>query len=97
VDALAHHEHGHLGAKQVAVLAGNIENGVREIVAKCALPPDADAALHAIIAPLAAGAASLKADPSRVQAIPPMRRALAEYERQFDENADMAGEARKPR
>jgi len=85
VDALGHHEHGHLGPEQVELLAGNIEGHVDDIIANCKLPPDADAALHAVIVPLLGNAATLKADPTRPGPIVAMREALAQYRRQFDD------------
>lgn len=42
-------------------------------------------ALHAIIVPLLGQARALKAEPARLEAIPPMRAALADYERLFDD------------
>src|SRR5690349_2913513 len=52
VEALAHYEHGHMGAAQAVTLASAIEEHVNTIIANCKLPPHADAALHAIIVPL---------------------------------------------
>lgn len=85
VAALEHGERGHLDAAQVRVLAEGIQAHVRGIVAECRLPPDADAALHGIIAPLAANAERLKSDPQDTGAIMPMRAALEVYEASFDE------------
>lgn len=84
VEALGHYEHGHIGPEQAAVVAARIEGHANEIIAQCQLPPDADAALHAILVPLMSGAAALKRDPTRLEVIAPMREALARYERQFD-------------
>ena len=85
VGALGHYEHGHLGPEQAKTLAGNIEGHVRHIIAACKLPPDADVALHGIIAPLLQGAAALEAAPEKKDAIPPMREALQRYVLQFDD------------
>ena len=87
VAGLDHYEHGHMGPEQAALLAGQVEEAVRTIVANCKLPPDADAALHAIIVPLVQNAAALKQDPKNLAAIVPMREALAVYARQFDDPA----------
>lgn len=87
VDALGHYEHGHMGPEQAAILAGNIQDHVNDIIANCKLPPDADAALHAIIVPLATHAAALKADPEKLGEIPPLRQALADYAVRFDDPA----------
>lgn len=91
VGALGHYEHAHLGPREAAILAGQIEDRVNAIIADCKLPPEADAALHAIIVPLLRNAGELKRDPRALHAIAPMRDALAEYDRQFD-HADRAKE-----
>jgi hypothetical protein len=85
VDALAHYEHGHVGPEHARILAGNVEGHVRDTIARCALPPDADAALHAIIVPLLRHAAALKADPANHAPIAGMRHALEQYAREFDD------------
>jgi hypothetical protein len=85
VEALGHYEMGHMGPEQAAELAGQIQAHVRDIIANCKLPPDADGALHLIIAPLMQHAAALQADPKKLEAITPMRQALADYARQFDD------------
>lgn len=87
VAALGHYEKGHMGANEAARLAGDIESHVRAIIAECKLPPDADAALHRIIAPLMQNAAALKADPANREAISALRQALADYARDFDDPA----------
>jgi hypothetical protein len=84
VEALGHYEHGHMGPEQAVTVAAKIEDHANEIIAQCKLPPDADAALHAILVPLMSGAAALKQDPKRLEVIAPMREALVQYERQFD-------------
>lgn len=91
VDALWHYEHGHMGPDQAVLLADKIEGHVRSIVANCRLAPDADAALHAIIVPLLHNAGALKRDPGNLAAIAPMRNAVADYARQFDDPAARQG------
>ena len=85
VDALGHYEHGHMGPEQAAILAGQVQGHVNAIIANCRLAPEADAALHAIIVPLTTHAAALKADPSKLDEIPPMRQALGDYAARFDD------------
>jgi hypothetical protein len=85
VEALGHYEHGHMGPQQAVLLATRIEADVDGIIRECRLPPDADAALHAILLPLLGQARALKAEPTDFGAIPPMRAALADYERLFDD------------
>lgn len=85
VEALGHYEMGHMGPEQVVAQARDIQAHVRSIIANCKLPAEADAALHLIIAPLMQHAAALEADPGKRGEIPPMRQALADYARQFDD------------
>lgn len=87
VEGLGHYEHGHMAPELATRLAGQVEEHVRTIIANCKLAPDADAALHAIIVPLMQNAAALKKHPQDTAAIAPMRDALAEYARQFDDPA----------
>ena len=83
VGALEHAEHGHLDAAQVTALADGIQAHVRGIVAECKLPPDADHALHGIIAPLVGNASKLKAAPQDLSPVPGLRAALESYDLQF--------------
>ena len=87
VGGLDHYAHGHVEPALAVQLAGDVEERVRTIIANCKLPPDADAALHAIIVPLMQNAGALKKDPQDLAAIQPMRDALARYARQFDDPA----------
>ncbi len=98
VDELQHYERGHMGPEQAVALANRIEGQVAYLVANCKLEPQADAALHVIIAELSAGAQALKADPTDTGVIASMRRALQHYPRQFNDpgwpQADEPEEAR---
>ena len=85
VDALRHYEHGHLGPAQATTLATTVETQVAYLVANCKLEPQADAALHGIIARLLQGAAALKANPQDTAALATLRQALQDYPRQFDD------------
>lgn len=87
VGDLKHHEMGHMSPDQVKQAATDIEGRVQDIIANCKLAPDADAALHPILAALLQNAGALKADPGKLDAIPPLRAALADYARQFDDPA----------
>ena len=84
VEAFTHYEHGHMGSEQAAALATAIEGHVNTIIANCKLPPDADAALHGIIVPLAQHAGALKQDPADLSHVASMRDALANFDRQFE-------------
>lgn len=87
VDALGHYEHGHMGPEQAIALANRVQEQVAYLIANCKLEPQADAALHGIIAKLGAGAQALKTDAADLAAIAPMRDALADYQRSFDDPA----------
>ena len=91
VEGLGHYEQGHLGPGMATQLAGQVEDHVRAIIANCKLAPDADAALHTIIVPLMQNAGALKKDPANLAVIPPMREALVQYAKQFDDPAFAAG------
>ena len=97
VDALQHYEHGHIGPEQAVQLAAGIERDVGFVVAHCKLEPRADAALHAILGALIHGAQALKAKPTELAAIPPMRSALHDYARQFDDPGVCAREPEESR
>ena len=86
--ALEHARHGHLDAAQVRALATAIRSDVNTIVAKCRLPPDADAALHPILGAILAQAAALERDPAKpAAAIDGLQAAMQDYARLFDEDA----------
>lgn len=69
----------------VVQAASRIIDNVNTIIVNCKLPPDADAALHAIIGPMLQDASALKADPGKAGAVTGLREALAQYAEQFDD------------
>jgi len=85
VDGLGHYEHGHIGAEQALKLAASIEHDIGFIVSHCKLEPRADAALHPILGALMHGALALNANPADFATIQPMRDALQDYARTFDD------------
>lgn len=87
VEALGHYEHGHVGSREAVLLAGQVQGHIGGIVAKCRLEPEADAALHGVLAGLARAAQALENDPADVAAIQAMRHALADYARLFEDPA----------
>lgn len=93
VEALEHYRHGHMGAEQAKLLAGNVEDQVASLVANCRLEPAADAALHAIIADLVRAAAGLKRNPSDMGQIDVMQAAVATYASSFDDPGFREGQA----
>jgi hypothetical protein len=86
--ALEHARHGHLDAAQVRQRARAIRTDVNTIIAKCRLAPDADAALHPILAALLTQAAALERDPGKpTAAIDGLQAALRDYARLFGDGA----------
>lgn len=85
VIGLEHYRHGHIGPQQATILAGDIKRDVGFIVSHCTLAPNADHALHPILAGLMRGAQSIKGKSADLSAIAPMRDALDAYATQFDD------------
>ncbi len=90
IAALDHHEHGHMTRDQALTTVGIIERSIGYIVANCKLEPEADHALHGVLAKLGKGVAALKADPGDMAALAPMREAVADYALLFDGAAGTA-------
>ena len=84
VEALGHAEHGHMGPGQVVVLARTMDGYIGDILATCKLDPNADAALHGVLAQLLRGTDALKQGESLPVALATMRQALEQYPRLFD-------------
>ncbi|MBP9644652.1 MAG: DnrO protein, partial [Pseudoxanthomonas sp.] len=85
VEALGHAEHGHMGPGQVVVLARTMDGYIGDILATCKLDPNADAALHGVLAQLLRGTDALKQGESLPVALATMRQALEQYPRLFDD------------
>ena len=88
VVALEHNEHGHMNQQQALATVGIIERSIGDIVANCKLEPEADHALHGVLAKLGRGIAAIKADPNDKSALVPLREAVADYSKLFDDAAD---------
>jgi len=76
-----------MGAEESAALAGRIEGEVGRIVADCKLPPQADAALHAILAQLMAGTGAMAGrtpDADRAHGLAQVAAAVNDYGRSFE-------------
>lgn len=86
VQALEHYEHGHMGIAQARSTAALIDTAVDGIFANCRLEPDADVALHGLLAQFLAGAEAVRTSQQvPVQEIAGMRSALARYPQLFDD------------
>lgn len=77
---------GRLTPAQYAALAADVDRQVTHIVTHCKLPPDADAALHGILADVAQATQALqgKSRLSRRDGAVKLARALDDYGRTFD-------------
>ncbi|MBS0438051.1 MAG: DnrO protein [Proteobacteria bacterium] len=85
VEALGHAEHGHLDSAQMANVAKLIDTAVQDMIANCKLKPDADAALHGLLAKFIAGAQAARSGQGVPAALADMRGALARYPQLFDD------------
>lgn len=85
VAALGHHEHAQLDPAQVRRLADEVNAAAVYMFANCTLEPEPDAALHGLLAQLMGGARNLAAEPAATAPVAPMRAALADYARLFDD------------
>ena len=82
---LRHLEMGHMPPAMAGERAAVVVSAVEGMFAECKLPPDADAALHAILIPLLEAAKRLGRDHSDVGAVAAMREAVADYPQRFDD------------
>jgi len=76
-----------MGAEESAALAARIEGEVGKIVANCKLPPQADAALHAILSELMAGTGAMAGrtpDADRAHGLAQVAAAVNDYGRSFE-------------
>jgi len=82
-----------LSRESSLALAQAIEQNVTYIIEHCKLPPQADAALHVLLARILAGTNQLKNDPSSDAAVAQIRSAVQDYRDAFDHSPN--GDARK--
>lgn len=87
VQALEHVEHGHLDAAQTANVAKLIDGAVNDMIANCKLQPDADAALHGLLAKFLVGANAARSGKDIPVALADMQGALKRYPLLFDDPA----------
>lgn len=86
VQAFDHYEHGHMDATQAHNTAQHIDEAVKGMIAACKLQPEADAALHGLLAKFLAGAQAVRtSEVAPSAAIADMRAALARYPQLFDD------------
>jgi hypothetical protein len=82
---LRHYEMGHMKEPTALEFVAEIQDAGAYIFTHCKLAPDADAALHSMLAPLLSAAQALKDDPHDIAAVDAMRKAVADYPRYFDD------------
>ena len=85
VQALEHAEHGQLDATQTTNIAGLIDGAVNDMIANCKLDPDADAALHGLLAKFLVGAHAARTGQGIPAALADMQGALKQYPLLFDD------------
>jgi hypothetical protein len=85
LNELRHYELGHLNEATALEQIAAIQDAGAYIFTHCTLAPDADGALHSMLAPLLIAAQALKDDPHDIAAIASMRDAVADFPRYFDD------------
>lgn len=85
VEALRYVEVNNISREEALAEVAMIDQSIDHIMANCKLDPDADAALHGVIAKLIHGSAGLKSDLKDAAAIAELRAALLEYQRLFND------------
>ncbi|HST26857.1 MAG TPA: DnrO protein [Rudaea sp.] len=85
VQALEHGERSHLDAAQTANEGKLIEGAVNDMIANCKLDPDADAALHGLLAKFLVGANAARTGQNLPAALADMQDALKQYPLLFDD------------
>ena len=84
-ETLNHYEMGHLDDVQRDNAVDKIDAAIQDMVAHCTLKPEADAALHGLLATFIAGANAARAGKFGKAELAPMQDALAQYPQLFDD------------
>lgn len=82
--AQAARQAGTFDAEQAKSLAGTVDERFKFMLANCKLEPEADVALHALLAQFVAGSRALAADPAAIAPMSHLQELLALYPRYFD-------------
>lgn len=85
-EALSHYEMGHLDDVQRDNAVEKIDAAIKDMIANCRLKPEADAALHGLMAKFIAGANVARAGKFSKAELAPMQEALALYPQMFDDH-----------
>ncbi len=85
-ETLNHYQMGHLDDVQRDNAVEKIDAAIKDMIANCKLKPEADAALHGLLAKFIAGAGAARAGTFSKAELAPMQEALALYPRMFDDH-----------
>ena len=85
-ETLNHYEMGHLDDTQRDNAVEKIDAAIKDMFANCKLKPEADAALHGLLAKFIAGANAARAGKFTKAELVPMQEALALYPQMFDDH-----------
>jgi hypothetical protein len=85
LNALRHYEMGHMPESIAVEKVDEIKSSIDYLFANCKLPPDADAALHIILAPLLGAVQSFEKNPKDMTAVTHMREAVDDYPHRFND------------
>ena len=84
-ELLNHYQMGHLDDVQRDNAVAAIDAAIKNMIANCKLKPDADTALHGLLAKFIAGADAARAGKFTKVELVPMQEALARYPQLFDD------------
>lgn len=84
-EALHHYKMGHLDDVQRDNAVEKIDAAIRNMIANCKLEPQADAALHGLLATFIVGANAVRAGTFGTTELVSMQEALAQYPQLFDD------------
>lgn len=84
-ETLNHYQMGHLDDTQRDNAVEKIDAEIKDMFANCKLKPDADVALHGLLAKFIAGANAARAGKFGKAELAPMQDALAQYPQLFDD------------
>ena len=84
-ELLNHYQMGHLDDVQRDNAVAAIDAAIKNMIANCKLKPDADTALHGLLAKFIAGAQAARSGQGVPAALADMRGALARYPQLFDD------------
>ncbi len=85
VNILALDRAGRLDAGRRTAAAAQIDAAIKDMIANCKLEPDADAALHGLLAKFMIGADAARKGPLSAAGLTSMQEALARYPQMFND------------